>query len=87
MAGINLIKNLKTLIFVRIPLEIVPTNEKLKFDSKNNGSKSNYSNSSGNINANGNNEQKYNYYSNNNDDHANNNNNNNKKFFGNNKND
>ena len=65
MARINLIKSLKTLISVRIPLEIVPTNEKLKFDSKNNDSKSNYSNSSGNINDNSNNEHKYNYYSNN----------------------
>ena len=50
MAGLNLMKNLKTLIFVRIPLESVPTNGKFKFDSKNNDWKSNYSNSSGNNN-------------------------------------
>ena len=36
MAGINLMKNLKGLIFVRVPLETVPTNVKFKFDSKNN---------------------------------------------------
>ena len=65
MAGINLIKNLKALISVRFYLETVPTNGKLKFDSKNNDSKSNYSNSSGNNNNN----------SNNNNNNKNNNNN------------
>ena len=50
MAGINLIKNLKALISVRVPLETVPTNGKFKFDSKNNDSKSNHSNNSGNNN-------------------------------------
>ena len=48
MAGKNLIKNLYTIIYVRVPLETLPTNGKLKFDSKNNDSKSNYSKSSGN---------------------------------------
>ena len=48
MAGINLIKNLKALISVRV--ETVSTNEKITFDSKNKDSKSNYSNSSGNNN-------------------------------------
>ena len=48
MAGINLVKNLKGLISVRVSLEIVPFNGKLKFDSKNKDLKSNYSNSSGN---------------------------------------
>ena len=56
MAWINLIKNLKVLISVRILLETVPTNGKLKFDNKNNDSKSNYSNSSGNNDDNNNNE-------------------------------
>ena len=50
MAEINLIKNLKALISVRVPLEIVPTNGKFKFDSKINDSISNNSNSSGNNN-------------------------------------
>ena len=54
MAGINLIKNLKTIISIRVSLETVPANEKLKFDSKNHDSKSNYSNSSGNNNDNSN---------------------------------
>ena len=80
MAGINLIKNLKALISVRVLLEIVPTNGKFKFDSKNYDSKSNYSKSSGNNNDNDN-EQKYNYNNNNNDDDKNNSNHNNKKFF------
>ena len=85
MAGINLINNLKALISVRVPVEtIIPTNEKLKFDSKNNDSKSNYSHSSGN---NNNNEQKYDYDNDNNNDDKNNSNNNNKKFFNNNNND
>ena len=53
MAGINLIKNLKALISVRVPLETVP---KFKFDSKNNDLESSYSNSSGNNNDNNNNE-------------------------------
>ena len=39
MAGVNLIKNLKALISVRIPLMTVPTNGKFKFDSKNNNKK------------------------------------------------
>ena len=56
MAGINQIKDLKALISVRVPLETVPTNGKLKFDSKNNNSESNYSNSSGNNNVNNNSE-------------------------------
>ena len=56
MAGINLIKNFKTLISVRVPEETVPTNGKLKFYSKNNDSKSNYSNGTGNNNHNNNNE-------------------------------
>ena len=56
MTGINLMKNLKALISFRDPLETVPTNGKLKFDSKNNDSKSNYSYSSGNNNDNNNNE-------------------------------
>ena len=45
MVEINLIKNLKALISFRVPLETVPTNEKLKLDSKNNDSKSNYGSS------------------------------------------
>ena len=57
MAGINLIKNLKALISVSVPLETVPTNGKFKFDSKNNNSKSNYSNSSGNNDNNNNNNE------------------------------
>ena len=56
MAGINLIKNLKALISVRVPLKAVPTNGKLKFDNKYNDSKSNYINSSGNNNDNDNSE-------------------------------
>ena len=44
------------LISVRVPLETVPANGKLKFDSKNNGAKNNYSNGSGNNNDNNNNE-------------------------------
>ena len=56
MAQINLIENLKALISVRVPLETVPTNIKFKFNSKNNDSKSNYSNISGNNNDNKNNE-------------------------------
>ena len=56
MAEINLIKNLKARISVRVPLEIVSTNGKLKFDSKNNDSKSTYCNS----NDNNNNEYEYN---------------------------
>ena len=54
MVGINVIKNLKALISVRFSLETVPTNGKLNFDSKNDDSKSNYSNSSGNSNDNNN---------------------------------
>ena len=55
MAGIYnsnciLIKNLQARISVREPLETLLTNGKLKFDSKNNDSKSNYSNGSGNNN-------------------------------------
>ena len=45
MAGRNLIKKLKALILVRVPLETLPTNGKNKFDSYN---KSNYKNSKGN---------------------------------------
>ena len=73
MAGINLIKSLKA----RAPLEAVPTNGKLKFDSKNNDSKSNYGKSNGD-NSDNNNEWKYNY--DNNDGDKNNSNNNNKRF-------
>ena len=54
MAGINLTKNLKTLISIRVSLEAVPPNQKLNFDSKNNDLKSNYSNSSDNNNYNNN---------------------------------
>ena len=50
MAGINKMKNLKTLLSVRVSPETVPTNGTFKFDIKNNDSKSNYSNSSGNNN-------------------------------------
>ena len=56
MAGINLLKNLKALISVRVPLETVPTNGKLRFDSKNNVSKSNNGNTSGSNNDNNNSE-------------------------------
>ena len=55
MAGINLIKNLKVLISIRVPLETLPTNGKLKFGSNNDLR----SNSSGNNNDNDNNEYKY----------------------------
>ena len=41
---------LKGLFSVRVPLETVPTDEKLEFDSKNNDSKRNYGNSSSNDN-------------------------------------
>ena len=44
MAGINLIKNLKFLISVRVPLETVLSNGKFEFD---NDLKSKYCNSSG----------------------------------------
>ena len=54
MAGINLIRNFKALISVRVTIKIVPTNGNFKFDSKNNDSKSNYSNSSGDNNDNNN---------------------------------
>ena len=54
MAGINLIKNIKALISVRVPLETVPTNGKLKFDSKSNYLESNYGDSSCNNNGNNN---------------------------------
>ena len=54
MAGINLTKNLKTLICIRVSLEAVTTNQELKFDSKNNDLKINYSNSSDNNNYNNN---------------------------------
>ena len=55
MAGINLIKNLKALISIRVPLETLPTNGKLKFGSNNDLR----SNSSGNNNDNDNNEYKF----------------------------
>ena len=55
MAGINLIRNLKAPISFRVPLETVPINGNLKFDSKNNDWKRNYSTSSGNNNDNNNN--------------------------------
>ena len=55
MAGRNLIKNLKALISVRVPLETVPISGKFNFDSKSNDSESNYSNSSGYKNDNNNN--------------------------------
>ena len=51
----NLIKNLQDLISVRLPIETLFTNGKIKFNSNNNDSKSNCSNSSDN-----NNEDKYN---------------------------
>ena len=87
MAGINLIKNLKALIYVRVPLETIPTNQKLKFDNKNKDLKSNYSNSSDSRNDN-NNEWKYNCNNDNNIvDDKNNSSNINKKFFDNNNND
>ena len=54
MPGINLTKNLKTLICIRVSLEAVTTNQELKFDSKNNDLKINYSNSSDNNNYNNN---------------------------------
>ena len=54
MAGKNLKKNLQALISVRVPLEIVLTNGKLKVDSENNDSKSNFSTSSGNNDENNN---------------------------------
>ena len=78
MTGINLIRNCKALISVRVTLDTIPTNGNFKCDSKND-SKSNYTNSSGN-----NNEQKYNYNNDNNDDKNNSNTNN--KFFDNNNN-
>ena len=86
MAEINLKKNLKALISVRVPLEIVPTSGKFKFDSKINDSISNYSNSSGNNNDD-NNEQKHNYNNDNNNNDKNDSNNNTEKFFDNNNND
>ena len=55
ITGINLIKNL-WLCSVRVPLETLPTNAKLKFNCDNNDSKGNYSNSNGN----NSNEYKYN---------------------------
>ena len=58
MAEINLIKNVKALNSVRVPLETVPTNGKCKFNSKNNDLKNSFGKSSGN--KNNNNEQKYN---------------------------
>ena len=45
MVEINLIKNLKALISVRVSLETIPSNGKFEFD---NDLKSKYSNSSGN---------------------------------------
>ena len=54
MTGKNLIKNLQALISVRVPEEIVLTNGKLKVDSENNDSKSNFSTSSGNNDENNN---------------------------------
>ena len=83
MAGVNLIKNLKALISVRVSLETVSTNGKFKFASKKNDSKSNYSISGGDNND-SNNEQKYSHNNDNNNDDKNNNNNNNKKLFENN---
>ena len=50
MAGMNLIKIREALISVRVPLETLHTNGKLKFVSSNNDSKSNYSNSGNNNN-------------------------------------
>ena len=67
MAVVSLIKELQALISVRIPLEILPTKGKLKFNNNNSDSKSIYSNSSGN-NNNNNNEYKYIYNDDNNDD-------------------
>ena len=59
-------------------LREVPLDGKFEFDSKNNDTKSNYGNSSGNNNDN-NNEQEYNY--NNDNDDKNNSNSKNKKTF------
>ena len=83
----TLIKNFRALISVRILLDTIPINGKFKFDSKNNDSKSNYSNISGNSNDK-NNEWKYNDNNDsNNDDEKNDSNSSNKKFFDNNNND
>ena len=54
MTGKNLIKNFQALISVRVPGDIVLTNGKLKVDSENNDSKSNFSTSSGNNDENNN---------------------------------
>ena len=75
MVGINLRKNLQALISVRVPLETLTTNGKLKFNS--NVSKSNFSDSSDN----NNNEYKYNYNNDKNNDDKNNSNNNNNSFL------
>ena len=61
MTVMNLIKNFQALITIRLLPETLPKNGKLKFNSKTNDSRSNYNDSSGNINENINNEQKYNY--------------------------
>ena len=50
--GINLIKNLQALIFVRVPLETLPTDRKLNFNSNNIDSKNYCSGTSGNNNGN-----------------------------------
>ena len=82
MAAINLKKNLLALISVRIPLDTLPTNEKLKFDSNNNDWNSNYSESTQNKN---NNEYKYDYNNASNDnDNSSSNIINKKKLFNNN---
>ena len=80
MVEINIIKDVKCLISVRVPLETIPTNGKLKFDNKNYDSTTNYSNRSG-ISYDNNNEQKYNYDNDHNDDDKNNSNNNMIKKF------
>ena len=56
MAGINLIKNLWLLIFVRIPLVTYLLMENLNLIKKKNDSKTNYSNIRGDNNDNNNNE-------------------------------
>ena len=83
MGGINPIKHFQAFISVRVPLETLPTNGKLTFDSNNTDQKSNYINSSGNNddNNNNNNEYKYSYNNDNTDDDNNNSDGNNNKVF------
>ena len=72
MTEINIMKISRLPFLLFLPLKILPTDGKLKFDSNNIDSKINYSNSGGNNNDNNNtNEYKY-IYSDNNDDDDNN---------------